>query len=65
MKNGVTASLLFFFFFEKAKNLGRSDNGKWRKKEDVIHQFIPVLFKMKYTTIIHQSGGGWCWIIKH
>ena len=28
------------------------------KKEDVIHQFIPVLFKMKYTTIIHRSGGG-------
>ena len=33
MKNGITTSLLFFFF-ENAKNLGRSDDGKRRKKED-------------------------------
>ena len=33
VKNGVTTSLLFFFFFlENGKNLGRSDDGKWRKK---------------------------------
>ena len=31
VKNGVTTSLLFFFF-ENAKNLGRSDDGKRRKK---------------------------------
>ena len=31
MKNGVTTSLLFFLF-ENAKNLGRSDDGKRRKK---------------------------------
>ena len=29
VKNGVTT---FFFFFENAKNLGRSDDGKRRKK---------------------------------
>ena len=32
MKNGLTTSLLFFF--ENAKNLGRSDDAKRRKKED-------------------------------
>ena len=32
VKNGVTTSLLFFCFFENANNLGRSDDGKWRKK---------------------------------
>ena len=31
VKNGITTSL-FFFFFENAKNLGRSDDGKRRKK---------------------------------
>ena len=30
VKNGVTTSLLFFF--ENAKNLGRSDDGKRKKK---------------------------------
>ena len=34
VKNGVTTSFLFCFFFENAKNLGRSDDGKWRKNED-------------------------------
>ena len=24
--------VLFFFFFENGKNLGRSDDGKWRKR---------------------------------
>ena len=34
VKNGVTTSLLFsFFFFEIAKNLDRSDDGKRRKKK--------------------------------
>ena len=32
MKNGLTTSLLVFFFFENAKNLGRSDDAKRRKK---------------------------------
>ena len=35
MKNGLTTSLhfvLFCFFFLNAKNLGRSDDGKRRKK---------------------------------
>ena len=35
VKNGVTTSLLFsffLFFFEIAKNLDRSDDGKRRKK---------------------------------
>ena len=32
VKNGVTTSLLFFF--QNAKNLGQSDDGKRRKKED-------------------------------
>ena len=30
VKNGLTTSLLFFF--ENAKNLGQSDDAKWRKK---------------------------------
>ena len=34
VKNGLTTSLLFFFFLENAKNLGRSDDAKRRKKED-------------------------------
>ena len=34
MKNGSTTWLLFSFFFENAKNLGRSDDAKLRKKED-------------------------------
>ena len=36
MKNGVTTSLLFFLF-ENAKNLGRSDDGKRRKKRGWPH----------------------------
>ena len=31
-KNGLTTSLLFFFF-DNAKNLGRSDDAKRRKKK--------------------------------
>ena len=49
----------FFFFFLKMPKIwvGRTTvNGE--KKEDAIHQLIPVLFKMKYTTIIQRSGGG-------
>ena len=36
MKNDSTTWLLFFFLFcfENAKNLGRSDDAKLRKKED-------------------------------
>ena len=34
VKNGVTTSLSYFFFFENAKNLDRSDDGKRRKKND-------------------------------
>ena len=33
VKNGVITSV-GFFFFENAKNLGRSDDGKQKKKED-------------------------------
>ena len=32
VKNGVTTS--FLYFYENAKNLGRSDDGKRRKKKD-------------------------------
>ena len=33
MKNGLTTSTRYlFFFFENAKNLGRSDDAKQRKK---------------------------------
>ena len=58
VKNGLTTSLLFFFFLKMPKIwVGRTTvNGE--KKEDVTHQFIPVSFKMKYTTIIQRSGGG-------
>ena len=31
VKSGLTASLLFFFLFENAKNLGRSDDAKRSK----------------------------------
>ena len=33
VKNGLTTSLLLLFFFENAKNLGRSDDAKRRKKK--------------------------------
>ena len=33
VKNGLTTSLLFFFFFENAKNLGRSDGAKRGEKK--------------------------------
>ena len=33
MKNCLATSLLFSFFFENAKNLGRSDDAKRRKKK--------------------------------
>ena len=36
VKNGVTTSLLFFF--ENAKNLGRSDDAKRRKEKTVALQ---------------------------
>ena len=32
LKNGLTISLLFVFIIENAKNLGRSDNAKWKKR---------------------------------
>ena len=32
VKNGLTTSLLFFLFFQNAKNLGWSDDAKRRKK---------------------------------
>ena len=32
VKNGLTTSLLFFFFFVNAKNLGRSNDAKRRKE---------------------------------
>ena len=37
VKTGLTKSLPFFFF-ENAKNLGRSDDAKQRKKEDGLSQ---------------------------
>ena len=37
MKNGLTTSLLFFL--ENAKNLGRSDDAKRRKKEVGLMRF--------------------------
>ena len=35
VKNGLTTSLLFFCFLN-AKNLGRSDDAKRRRKEDAL-----------------------------
>ena len=32
VKSGLTTSLLFFFLFENAKNLGRTDDAKRSKK---------------------------------
>ena len=37
VKNGLT-TLLLLFFFENAKNLGQSDNAKWRKNEDGLRE---------------------------
>ena len=34
LKNGLTISLLFVFIIDNAKNLGQSDDAKWKKKED-------------------------------
>ena len=48
VKNDLTTSLLFFsFFFQNAKNLGRSDDAKRRKKEDglIKQQQIPPLHR--------------------
>ena len=42
VKNGSTMSLLFFFF-ENAKNLGRLDDTKWRKKEDGLNDYVSIL----------------------
>ena len=39
VKNGLTTSLLFFFF-ENAKNLGRSDDANGEKKEDGLTNFL-------------------------
>ena len=33
VKNDSTTSFLFSFFFDNAKNLGRSEDAKWRKKK--------------------------------
>ena len=33
MKNGLTTLTRYFFFFENAKNLGRSDDAKRRRKK--------------------------------
>ena len=34
LKNGLTISLLLVFIIDNAKNLGQSDDAKWKKKED-------------------------------
>ena len=41
------ATFLFFFFFQNAKNLGRSDDARQRKKEDglIKQQQIPLLHR--------------------
>ena len=33
MRNGLTTLTRYFFFFENAKNLGRSDDAKRRRKK--------------------------------
>jgi len=38
VNNGLTTSLTFFF--ENAKNLGRSDDAKRRKKEDGLKEIL-------------------------
>ena len=39
VKNGLTTSLLFLFCFENAKNLGRLDDAKRRKKKRMALQY--------------------------
>ena len=39
VKNGLTTSLLFLFCFENAKNLGRLDDAKRRKKKRLALQY--------------------------
>ena len=63
MKNGLTESLLFTFF-ENAKNLGRSDDAKRRKKKDgltrVVARFFAtggIIASTKGTSLVVGSGG--------
>ena len=48
-KNGLTRSLLIFFF-ENAENLGRSDDTKWRKKrrKTLLWTKVSVLMECPY-----------------
>ena len=49
VNNGLTTSLLFFFFSENAKNLGRSDDAKQRKKRTALS------FSLNFNLIKNQG----------
>ena len=55
MKNGLTTSLLFFL--ENAKNLGRSDDAKRRKKEVGLMRFAGGLALVRISGV---SVIAWC-----
>ena len=52
VKNGLTTSLLFFF--ENAKNLGRSDDAKRRKKKRMACLLITTALLGKFNIFVHQ-----------
>ena len=59
VKNGVTTSLVFFFF-ENAKNLGRTDDGKQKKKEDGqnnVQRSVWRLFMSMVRSVIRKCYG--------
>ena len=52
VKNGLTTSLLFFF--ENAKNFGRSDDAKRRKKKRMACLLITTALPGKFNVFVHQ-----------
>ena len=39
-ENWISYVVLFFFFFENVKNLGRLDDAKQRQKKDLCHVYF-------------------------
>ena len=62
VKNGVTTSLLFFF--ENAKNLGRSDDGKGKKKEDGLMQKKQISLDRFYALHVLYFNSKWSWMLE-
>ena len=63
MKNSVTMSLLFFFF-ENAKNLGRSDDGKRRKKRGWPYAEKQISLDRFYALHVPYFNSKWSWMLE-